>query len=451
MPVPLQLLLMALLNLPFDLMRTWDAAATARLQAELKAIRDAGDPVTMVELAKTYPDPPPGRNAATFYKAAFEKMEGRGELPENVRRLLPLPLVGTAQLPEPGQELPPAMLKAIRDYLGEKEEVLDLLRKATALDECKFDLDFTKGIGMLLPHLSAMSRAARLLVLAAVERAASGRPDEAAESLVACLRIGSAVKHEPIFLSALVRIASDYIAVGQVERWAVEKSISPQALERVEAALAAAADPTILERAMVGERCFGIYIHQNCVLKPELLRALGLDDMGGGPLRHLVPQAYLKADMLCYLGIMNQYVAAARRGVPEGLRAAPRAGGEIEEMIPRCFFVSRQILPALGGVFTEVQRHMARLSTARVALAALRYGRKNGLLPENLDALVPNFIPAVPSDPFDGKPLRYRKDATGFVVYTVGENGKDDGGDTQTRQGRPPDTGFRVRWPKAHF
>lgn len=35
---------------------------------------------------------------------------------------------------------------------------------------------------------------------------------------------------------------------------------------------------------------------------------------------------------------------------------------------------------------------------------------------------------APPLDPFSGKPLLYRMGAEGFVLYSVGENGKDDGG-----------------------
>ncbi len=33
------------------------------------------------------------------------------------------------------------------------------------------------------------------------------------------------------------------------------------------------------------------------------------------------------------------------------------------------------------------------------------------------------------SSMFDGQPLRYKKLAKGYVVYSVGEDGKDDGGD----------------------
>ena len=35
---------------------------------------------------------------------------------------------------------------------------------------------------------------------------------------------------------------------------------------------------------------------------------------------------------------------------------------------------------------------------------------------------------ASPLDPFSGKPLLYSASETGFVLYSVGENGKDDGG-----------------------
>ena len=42
---------------------------------------------------------------------------------------------------------------------------------------------------------------------------------------------------------------------------------------------------------------------------------------------------------------------------------------------------------------------------------------------------MPEFVPKVPLDPVDGQPLRYRRNADGtFLLYSVGENGKDDGG-----------------------
>jgi hypothetical protein len=45
-------------------------------------------------------------------------------------------------------------------------------------------------------------------------------------------------------------------------------------------------------------------------------------------------------------------------------------------------------------------------------------------LPQSLDALVPGYLPDVPADPFDGKPLRYNTKA----LWCTGPDLTDDGG-----------------------
>ncbi|MFA6544537.1 MAG: hypothetical protein WCS99_08940, partial [Limisphaerales bacterium] len=64
------------------------------------------------------------------------------------------------------------------------------------------------------------------------------------------------------------------------------------------------------------------------------------------------------------------------------------------------------------------------------ALALELHRRKHGRHPDSLDRLVPEFLPAVPVDWMDGKPLRYRLNPDGsFTLWSVGENLIDDGGD----------------------
>jgi len=46
---------------------------------------------------------------------------------------------------------------------------------------------------------------------------------------------------------------------------------------------------------------------------------------------------------------------------------------------------------------------------------------------------MPDILSEVPTDPFSGNPLIYRKTPSGFIVYSVGSNGKDDGG-RETRE-----------------
>jgi hypothetical protein len=42
--------------------------------------------------------------------------------------------------------------------------------------------------------------------------------------------------------------------------------------------------------------------------------------------------------------------------------------------------------------------------------------------------LVPRYLSEVPNDPFDGKPLRLKHTEDGLVIYSVGLDGDDNGG-----------------------
>jgi len=68
------------------------------------------------------------------------------------------------------------------------------------------------------------------------------------------------------------------------------------------------------------------------------------------------------------------------------------------------------------------------LPAARAGLGCKIYKNQTGRYPANLAALVPGILPEVPVDPFTGKPLIYRLEGAGFIVYSLGSNEKDDGG-----------------------
>jgi hypothetical protein len=71
----------------------------------------------------------------------------------------------------------------------------------------------------------------------------------------------------------------------------------------------------------------------------------------------------------------------------------------------------------------------ARVGCLRAAVAVERFRLAKGALPAKLDELVPDYLEAVPLDPFDGKPLRYSAiDEKSYKVWSIGFDGKDDGG-----------------------
>jgi hypothetical protein len=90
------------------------------------------------------------------------------------------------------------------------------------------------------------------------------------------------------------------------------------------------------------------------------------------------------------------------------------------------------------------------LRCAIASLAAERYRRDKRAWPENADQLCPQYLSAVILDPYDGKPLRHRRVKDGVVIYSVGQDVVDDGGNLNRDQRKTSgvDIGFRL-WDAA--
>ncbi|MCX6925294.1 MAG: hypothetical protein NT154_19100 [Verrucomicrobia bacterium] len=81
----------------------------------------------------------------------------------------------------------------------------------------------------------------------------------------------------------------------------------------------------------------------------------------------------------------------------------------------------------------EIER---QLTLAAIALK--RFELRHGRFPPDLKALVPEFLTAVPFDNMSAKSLGYRPQVDGsYVLYSVGDDGKDDGGDPTPLPGTP--------------
>jgi len=115
---------------------------------------------------------------------------------------------------------------------------------------------------------------------------------------------------------------------------------------------------------------------------------------------------------------------------------------------------SGMLIPSLESSFTRIVSTQAMANLTTTALALQRHQLAHGEYPSSLDQLTPAFLAAIPRDPFDGEPLRYRKlDSQSFLLYAVGIDGGDDHGDVTTR----PDISRRrsfmdgkdMVWPQA--
>jgi hypothetical protein len=86
------------------------------------------------------------------------------------------------------------------------------------------------------------------------------------------------------------------------------------------------------------------------------------------------------------------------------------------------------MLPA-GATLNEAEaRTNNMLELLRLAAALARYRAEYRAYPEMLDALIPSSLSRLPVDLYNAKPFAYKRTTDGYLLYSVGENGRDDGG-----------------------
>ncbi len=196
-----------------------------------------------------------------------------------------------------------------------------------------------------------------------------------------------------------------------------------------------------LTRELVGERCFGEDLFERLrsgrIPFVDVESYLDEDTYWIGSLLPLYKAAgLLEWEEKRYLDIMAQYVRATQLPAPQSIAAA----GVVDDEVKRLFrwrVFSQMLLGSLDSTVRITERCDAKIRDARVAIAAERYRLAKGKLSSQLSDLVPAFLSAVPTDPFDGKLLRYKTLAKGYVVYSVGEDREDNGGTEKNSEGVP--------------
>ncbi|MBI5763890.1 MAG: hypothetical protein HZA51_10240 [Planctomycetes bacterium] len=92
---------------------------------------------------------------------------------------------------------------------------------------------------------------------------------------------------------------------------------------------------------------------------------------------------------------------------------------------------------------------LGEMRALRIAIAAERFRMSYGKWPESLAALVPGYVESVPSDPVDGRPIRYEVIPEGIKTWTIfdGDKNCDDGGDLlRLMRTKPWERGKDIGW-----
>ena len=405
----------------------------SKLNARLDAIRAAGYPATCAELDAWYTIPESAENAADTFRDSFSHYN---KWEEDKKRKL-LPIVGEAELPLRTEPLTEETKALITQYLADNRQALELLHKGAAIEHSRYPVDLSKGFEVLMPDLSNIGDGAKLLTLEAVLHAENGKPEQAVDSITSAFGLACSLSKEPLIISQLIRNACQALAVSTLEHTINRTEFTDEQLADLSRTFINAEDPSAMTRAFVGERCAGLSI-----FKMPATQIPRMIDGGSSPLAVVAIALYkfsglADMDAAIYLDLMGDYIKAIQLPSQQRQEAADAVDARIEKT-SRIHMLLYIIMPALSRCNTIDIRTTAQLRTALAGLAIERYRLATGKLPDTLAELTPTYLEVVPKDPFDGKDLRYKKLETGFVVYSIGEDGNDDGGKEKPRERTKP-------------
>lgn len=345
---------------------------------------------------------------------------------------------------------------ALLHRLARFDPEMDALRAGASRPHSRFPINYEDHVGALLPHLGMLRTFASIAQVRALAELSLGDTAAAHRDLLLGLRLADAVSAEPSLISHLVQIAQLELAMPPLWEGLVRHQWNDAQLAASEAALARVDLIAGFQLAIRGERTLLVGQALDAMKEqPHLVASI----LAGTELSWVFP-SLLTAGKIdfnkVHLGryydkLLDTVVPAEHRYLPD---AVTRFEQEFTREIAARRFHPHKALVALvfPSVVPALERSAATQATVdltRCAIALDRHRLQYGSLPDTLDALAPSFLPRVPHDVVSGGALHYRRGpGDGFLLYSVGWNGRDDGGKYAWKpDAKPP----RVDWQQGDW
>lgn len=375
-------------------------------------------------------------------------------------------MIGAAQSsPWSSKQFPP-----LAAWIEANQKPLDLIVEAsrrpryyspspTLLDD-QHDMLIT----MLLPGTQSIREAARGLACRAMWHSGENRLKDAWQDTLALHRLGVLATQGPTMVDQLVAMAIRGMAVNATVALLGNDQLTKDLAHQIQQDLAKITPITNMANTVDGmERIWGL----DSVL---YARVYGLDALSGNePSREKSSSVnYTTIDWNVILSNMNrrydQMASAMRLPKYEDRQKAvadfeSKFNDDTQQMNqPRHLIaaaISRNarsarvgsifegiMIPAVSAATYAEDRTNSQLQLAQLAAALAVFRVEHGAYPEKLGELVPEVLPALPVDFYHAQSFIYQRNDKGYLLYTAGANGKDDGGSNElerTYQGRELD------------
>ncbi|MFO8015173.1 MAG: hypothetical protein R6X20_17960 [Phycisphaerae bacterium] len=332
------------------------------------------------------------------------------------------------------------------DVLDANRETLDLIEKALARPH--FQAPRRKPNGQEFFAIMGFLRLADLLRVLSWAHAKAGEPQRAVDTALKMLRLAHGAEASGAGSTHyLVALTLRLQALGQLRQLAVTSALSAEGCRAAAAELASLPQTDeALQRALLTDYRFAAQTFPQMSDADSLpWRNMGF---GGEHWTHNLLTDYRfqpNRTLRLYADATRFYIEQANRPPWEAWPAVQDWQADIEARFPdpsawssmlKRNSLGRELFRhealSMAGFFAEVFKAETEHKATRLLLLLKAWKADHGSLPPSLPSLVPEYIDAVPLDPFDGKPIRY--DPQKRILYSVGQDRRDDGGMSESER-----------------
>lgn len=379
---------------------------------------------------KVVPDDGNGARQIQRFRKAVAEMTGRPrseggwereELRARFRELIDLP---------PTARMSDADVRDFGEELRRVEPALREARKMKDLPEGRFTLTPTRDlVSIMLPDSQSTRNLVYLLALDARIGLERGERKRAVNDVLGMFHCSAVFNDDPIPINQLVRLAAFHMSVGVLECTLAHGVSSDEELANLQTVILKESDESIFATMVRGDRA-ALHYSLGSLATGDATKT-ALEAVGAKDRSELPSASEIRRFHAWLLRHQTRGVDAARRPPHEWMKHIPSfAEYEMTDPVFASLFSgqAKGLVVNAKNFAAPALRHLALARSAAAGLAVERYRLARGDWPKDLASVVPTYLKDVPKDPYDGKPLLFRRTANGVVVYSLGPNEADDGG-----------------------
>jgi hypothetical protein len=372
------------------------------LKERLAAIRNAGEPVTLADLAR--PVPPPEQNAAVVLRRAHDDVKA---LAKELNRI---DASSTEQAGSNGS----AEQKAIRAALDAHPRVLPLLEQAAACPDYNPELPYATGPqtlqNSLLTDLQEFRNYANILRAQASALRAQGKRDEALHTCLVSFRLTHHLEREPLLIPYLVVAACRSVAIGEVNATLRAGPVSDGLRRELDQELVASGKVHGYLQALKGERAYG------------------LSSFGTTIPVNWLNRAYWDNEQCRLIDLFNEQMDL----VTEPYAAVKASETKWIKQLGSFHPLVTLEVPVVIKTREAMDRVRAQLRCLRILNALQQHGPWQDKQPKLSELGLP---PEAITDPFDGSLIKLKQVNGEWLIYCVGPSLQDHGGQVGSSMG----------------